>query len=98
MSEENISERRRFERKEFTTEVKYTVLLPSANTGLTKNISEGGLCLLLNEQLDKGTILRVEFDLLGEESHEKTHIEAVVRIMWQEKQGDKFLTGVKFLT
>ncbi len=94
MAEEG-SERRRFERKELNTEVKYTVLFPSINKGITKNISEGGLCLLINEQLNKGTILRVEFALPGEEA---SHIEAVVKVMWQRRQGDKFLTGVQFLT
>lgn len=53
------------------------------------------MCLLINEQLNKGTILRVEFILLGEEA---SHIEAVVKVMWQRRQGDKFLTGVQFLT
>ena len=78
MAEEG-SERRRFERKELNTEVKYTVLFPSINKGITKNISEGGLCLLINEQLNKGTILRVEFALPGEEA---SHIEAVVCLLY----------------
>lgn len=95
MSEEKMSERRRFGRKELNTEVKYTVLFPASKKSIAKNISEGGLCLLLNEQLKKGSILQVEFDLPGEYI---AHVEAVVKVMWQERQAEMFLTGVEFLT
>lgn len=93
--EEKGSERRRFEREELNTEVKYTVLFPSIHKGIARNISQGGLCLLINEQLNKGSILRVEFALPEEAA---AHIEAVVKVMWQRRQGDKFLTGLQFLT
>jgi hypothetical protein len=96
MSEEKGIERRRFERKELNTELKYTILLPAFRKGITKNISQDGLCILIDQQLSKGSILRAEFDLLEDEG-EKEHIEAMIKVMWQVRQGDKFLTGARFL-
>lgn len=87
-------EQRTSKRVELVTDVKYSVLVPS-QSGLIKNISEGGLCLLLDERLPKGSILRVEFNLPGEKP---SHIEALVKVIWQKAGEDKFLTGVKFLT
>ena len=88
-------ERRRFERKQLDTEVRYAVLYPLFKKGITQDISEGGLCLLLGEQMNKGDILRIEFDLPEEKV---SHVEAIVRVMWQRKKEEKFLTGVEFLT
>lgn len=88
-------EQRRFERKELNTALKYAILYPSYKEGLTVNISQGGLCILISDRMNKGDILRVEFYLPGEE---KNVIEAVGRIVWQEQQADGYLTGVEFLT
>ena len=88
-------ERRISQRVELITDLKYSVILPSSQTGLTKNISEGGLCLLMDQQLLKGTILQVEFNLSREDAG---HVKAIVKVLWQEQDGAKFITGVKFLT
>lgn len=90
----NSSERRASKRVVLITDVTYSVIMPSYQAGLIRDISEGGLCLLLAQELPEGTILNVEFDLHGEQSE---HIKALVRVVWRKSQGDKFLTGVKFL-
>lgn len=93
--EENISaEHRNSKRVELITDMKYSVVMPTYQTGLIRDISEGGLCLMLPQSLAAGTILNVEFDLHGEHPE---HIKALVRVVWQKQAADKFLTGVKFL-
>ncbi len=93
--EKKISaERRSSQRVELISNVTYSVVMPSYQTGLIRDISEGGLCLMLPQPLASGTILNVEFDLHGEQSE---HIKALVRVVWQKQEADKFQTGVKFL-
>ena len=87
-----VSDRRGFQRKALETKVKYIVLMPYCALGSTKNISEGGLCLLLDRELKKGFVLRVEFDT------NDGKLNQLVKVMWQRKEGNRFLTGVKFLT
>jgi len=89
------AERRRYFRKEVITGVSYRVIVPSIGEGVTKNISEGGLCLLLDKELPLGTILEIKFELPGEEG---CPIETFVRVVWQRKTENGFLTGVKFGT
>ena len=92
--EKESSERRSSRRIELITDLKYSVVMPSYQSGIIRDISEGGLCLLLPQDLPDGTILNVEFDLQGDNPE---HIKALVRVIWKKPQGDKFLTGVKFL-
>ena len=87
-----VSDRRGSQRKRLETKVKYTVLMPYCALGSTKDISEGGLCLLLDRELKKGFVLRVEFETA------EGKVNQLVKVMWQRKEGDKLLTGVKFLT
>jgi hypothetical protein len=89
------AERRISQRVELITDLKYLVILPSSQTGLTKNISEGGLCFLVDHPLAKGIILQVEFNLPKEE--DAGHVKAIVEVLWQRQEGNKFVTGVKFL-
>lgn len=91
--QENI-EKRRHKRVDLSTNIRYTVLMSTPQYGLIKNISEGGLCLLLDKQLANGSILRVEFDLPGERQE---HIDALAKVVWQTAEEGKFLTGVKFI-
>ena len=58
--------------------------------GFTQNISESGLCLLLNEELSPGIIIKVEFNL---PLNEIRHIKAYAQVVWQKD----FLTGAKFV-
>ena len=89
-----FKEKREFERKELSIEVKYSVLHPSYESGLARNISQGGVCILIDRNLKKESILRLEFTLPGENPE---HIEVLGKVVWQKKEDDKFLTGIKFL-
>ncbi len=87
--------KRKHERKPVVTEVSYQVLTPAGDVGLTQNISEGGLCLLLNNELSPGAVLQVQFTLPDEAAKK---VESFVEVIWQSKTEKGFLTGVKFLT
>ena len=87
-----VNERRRHQRKPLETKIKYTILMPYCAVGATKDISEGGLCLMLDRELNKGFILRIEMET------SEGRVNQLVKVMWQQKAEDKFLTGVKFLT
>lgn len=90
------SERRKYKRIDLVTEVKYAVLKPTlSQSGLIKNISEKGLCLLLDEKLNVGDILWLEFSLPEEKPE---YIKALAEVRWQKEEKDKFLTGVKFIS
>jgi hypothetical protein len=84
--------KRKHPRDEIIIEVIYKVLSPLKNVGLTRNISRGGLCLLLDDELRPGSILELKYRLPHEES---TQIVNTVEVIWQKKTEKGFLTGVK---
>jgi len=96
MSEEsNWAEKRQHPRVEVSTSINFSVIIPSIDTGVSKDISQGGLSLETKLKLALGTILRLEFDLPGDKPE---HIEALGRVMWQRTVSEgMFFTGVKFL-
>lgn len=98
MSDDKVqidADRRKSERVELKSALKYSVITPSLESGLIKNISSKGLCLILNRILPEGSILRIEFQLPGEKPEQ---IEALVKIVWQRQEEGKFLAGAKFLS
>lgn len=84
---------RKHPREEIFIEVIYRVLSPLKDVGLTQNISPGGLCLLLNNELSPGTILELKYRLPHEEARQ---IVTSVEVIWQKKTEKGFLTGVRF--
>jgi len=90
------SDKRQFPRIGVSVEVKYAVVIPSYESGTSKDISQGGMCLETNKSLPQGSILRLEFDLPG---NPPEHIQALGRVIWQRTGPDgTFATGIKFLT
>jgi len=85
--------KRKHPREEIIIEVVYKVLSPLKDVGLTRNISYGGLCLLLDDEFRPGTILELKYRLPHEESRQ---IVTTVEVVWQKKTEKGFLTGVKF--
>ena len=85
--------KREHPREEIIIDVLYRVLSPLKDVGLTQNISQGGLCLLLNNELPPGTILELKYRLPHEEARQ---IVTSVEVMWQKKTERGFLTGVRF--
>jgi hypothetical protein len=90
----NLEQKRKHMRKAIITSVSYKILTPSGDTGITQNISEGGLCLLLNNDLVPGTILEVKFENPEEASKS---VRSFVKVVWQNQTEKGFLTGVKFI-
>ena len=90
---QNREEKRKHLRKEVITNVSYKVLTPSCDIGRTQNISEGGVCFLLNKELYPGAILEVNFKL---PSKDLKTIKTFVKVAWQKKTYKGFFTGTKF--
>jgi c-di-GMP-binding flagellar brake protein YcgR len=80
-------------RTEIIVDVIYKVVSPIKDVGLSRNISQGGLCLLLNNELPPGTILELKYRLPHEESR---LIEKTAEVVWQKKTDKGFLTGVRY--
>lgn len=90
------SDKRQFPRIQVETIVQYAVVIPVYESGSTKDISQGGLCLETSKSLPQGSILRLEFDLPGDPPE---HIQALGKVVWQRtNMSGSFSTGVKFLT
>ena len=86
-------ERRKHSREKLVTYVSYKVLTPQEDRAESQNISEGGLCLTLNNELSPGTLLELRFDLPSKEAKK---IKTFARVVWQKKTEKGFLTGVEF--
>jgi hypothetical protein len=90
------AERRQFPRIDVTTSVKFLMLLPTVEEGITKDISQGGMCLMTKKRMNSGDLLQLKFDLPGDQPE---HIEVVGKACWVREKGDGFyLIGIKFLT
>jgi hypothetical protein len=81
-------------RRDVFTKMSFRELVPSGEEGLIQDISDGGLCLLLNKEFSPGSILEIKYELQGETPNP---IEAIVRVIWQKKINTGMLTGVKFI-
>lgn len=84
---------REFDRTDIIVDVIYKVLSPIKDVGLMRNISQGGLCLLINNELPPGTKLGLKFRLPHEEAR---LVEATVEVIWQKKTERGYLTGVRY--
>lgn len=87
-------EKRIHPRRKILTKISYRELVSSGEEGLIRDISDGGLCLLLNKKFSPGSILEVKYELRGKTSRPT---EAIVKIVWQKKTDTGWLTGVKFI-
>ncbi len=90
---QNFDEKRKYPRKEVYANMSYRELVPSGVEGIIQDMSEGGLCLILNKEFSPGAVLEVKYEL-PEEEHRS--VEKFVRVVWQRKTDKGFLTGVKF--
>ena len=89
-----MEERRKYVRVDLCTQVKFEILpMHSPLKAESKNISAGGLCLLVDREIPPGTILHLKFYLPDEE---KTYVESLGRVVWQKKESEGYLTGIEF--
>lgn len=98
--EAGFQERRKFARLKASVDVKYTVIgNPGEIEVFSKDISAGGLCIVLTEELIMDTPLQLEIVI----PDIKDHIHALARIVWQRKNKEQspegkllFETGIEF--
>lgn len=103
---ENQQERRRFVRLNALVDVIYKRLPFSEEKeaeeelSLTKNISKGGICLIVYEELKESDILDLEICL----PEDKIPINATGRVVWAKKfiigdpiKGKRFDVGIEFM-
>jgi len=84
--------KRKHHRTEIFVDVIYQVVSPIKGVALSRNISHGGLCLLLENELPSGTILELKYRLPHEEHRQ---IKMMVEVIWQKKTEQGYITGVK---
>ena len=87
------SVKRKHHRTEVFFDVIYKVISPIKGVGLSRNFSQGGLCLLLDNELPPGTIIELKYRLPHEESR---LIKTTVEVIWQKKTDTGYITGVKY--
>jgi hypothetical protein len=92
-NEKYPEEKRKHPRKEVYANMSYRELVPSGVEGIIQDMSEGGLCLILNKEFPPGTVLEVTYELPEEEGRS---IEKFVKVVWQRNTDEGILTGVKF--
>lgn len=88
-------ERRRFPREKLITGVDYTILSTPQGTGIIKNISKGGLGLLIDKYIPQGTILKVKY--YTEKDGEEISVEQVGKVCWCRQSEQGYLLGVQFI-
>ena len=86
----DTQERKKFFRVDLIRKVRYKISGLTSIECFTQNISEGGLCLLMGEELFPGMKIRAEFALPGKELK---LIKAYAVVVWQKD----YLTGAKFV-
>jgi hypothetical protein len=87
-------EKRTHPRLEVFKKMSYRELIPSGEEGIIQDISEGGLCLLLNKEFSPGTILEIKYEV---RTDAPKPIESIVKVIWQKKTNKGMLTGVQFI-
>ncbi len=91
---QETGDRRKFPRKQVFTNVSYKILMPEAGAGETKDLSDGGLCIVVDKDLPRGTILELDFDVPG---NEPVKIKASAEVIWQKKTDKGYITGLEFI-
>ena len=94
--EPGYQERRKSTRKRVVKGVDYTILSTPQGTGIIKNISEGGLGLLVDKYLPEGTILKVRY-YTTENGEEEVAVESVGKVCWCRQSDRGYLLGVQFI-
>jgi len=90
-NEKFFSERRRFPRLNLSVDIEYSVIgkkQSSRSEGVTKNISPGGICVIVYEKIDIGDTLSLVINLPGGERP----IQTEGRVVWL---GDFILSDEK---
>lgn len=92
----HISDKRLHPRKQHMTGLHYYVLASPQGAGIVRDVSEGGMCALLDKPLPEGTQLRVRFTI--PDGIKESSIEMIGKVIRCTKADDGFITGIQFVT
>jgi c-di-GMP-binding flagellar brake protein YcgR len=87
---EKKTDRRKYPRVDFIRRANYQSSKSPQFDIFTQDISQTGMCLLLDNEVNPGMVLKLNFELPGQDYKP---IDTLAEVIWQ----DNFLTGVKFL-
>lgn len=68
-----------------------------AITGHTRNVSHGGLCAMVTEELAVGTAIEIDLQLVFPDQGRSEPLRLPARIAWCTAIGDRYQLGVQFL-
>ncbi|HEX3757669.1 MAG TPA: PilZ domain-containing protein [Kofleriaceae bacterium] len=68
-----------------------------AITGHTRNVSHGGLCAMLTEELSVGTPIEIDLQLVFLDNRRSEPLRLPARIAWCTAIGNAYQIGVQFL-
>ena len=90
---ENVEqkERRKCPRVDLESKVRYQIMGYPSKEVISQNISEGGMCLLLDRKISPRMILELEFSLPG---NSEELINTYAEVIWQSNSH----TGIKFIS
>jgi c-di-GMP-binding flagellar brake protein YcgR len=91
LKKEKKTDRRKYPRVDFVRKASYQFSESPESGIFTQDISQAGMCLLLDNEIHPGSILKLNFELPGQ-SYEP--IDTLAEVIWQ----DNYLTGVKFIS
>lgn len=94
-------EKRADKRAEFNQEIKYKLIGDESTkvqveyiTAKTKNISKGGLCIIMPHKINEGNVIRVEIPI----DNNSKYIKAFCEVQWcKENSTGSFDVGVSFI-
>lgn len=67
-------------------------------TGRSRNVSRGGLCAELDDEIAVGTSIEIDLQLVFEDNRQSEPLRLPARIVWCTAIDDQFQVGVQFLT
>jgi c-di-GMP-binding flagellar brake protein YcgR len=96
-----FSDRRSSKRVDKNLEAEYELLdggVPATQAGfkksITRNISLGGICMIVNSKLEAGDVIRVNLDLSGSDKK----VNAFCNVEWCRREQDGWLAGISFIS
>ena len=82
----------------YAHEAAITLLVPGQEiSGRTRNVSRGGVCATLAEEIAIGTEIRIDIQLVFENEHRSEALRLPARIAWCTSIDDSHQIGVQFL-
>ena len=82
----------------YAHEAAITLLTPGQEiSGRTRNVSRGGLCATLSEEIAIGTEIQIDMQLVFEDEHRSEALRLPARIAWCTPIDDGHQVGAQFL-